>query len=90
MPETKLFLQNTFVSIGTFAAVVLLAISGYVWLDDKFDMLVDENRAINTKILLIERDFQEIKTNRWTDSKMMKWSNELQKNNPTITVPDVD
>lgn len=90
MPETKLFLQNTFVSIGTFTAVVLLAISGYVWLDDKFDMLVDENRAINTKILLLERDFQEIKMNRWTDSKMMKWSNELQKNNTTIIVPDVD
>ena len=90
MPEVRLLSPNTFVPISTIVLLIGLFISGYVWLDEKFDMLVDENRAINTRILLLDRDLNELKQNRWTDSQMSKWVSELQRANPTIQVPDVD
>lgn len=79
---------NSYLSIG----LVVLLIAALLWLNTKFSDLHDGQKdvrfdlqAITTRIERIEKAKEQ---DRWTGTDMFKWAVKLQRENPSIKVPE--
>jgi cell division protein YceG involved in septum cleavage len=85
---TKKLNTNSYISIS----VVVLLIGALVWLNTKFGELHDGQKdtrfdvqALTTRLETIEKAKV---TDRWSGTDMFKWAVKLQRDNPTIKVPE--
>jgi hypothetical protein len=80
--------SNSYISLG----LVLLLLSGGVWMNNKFNDLAGGQKDVGFKIEKVESRVGAIETakvvNRWTNIDMFKWAVHLQRDNPQIKVPE--
>lgn len=75
---------STLMPLGLVVALVLGLWRGTAYLDDRFNRLMDADRAIAEQLSLIKITL----ANRWTLSDMRLWESQLKINNPALVVPD--
>lgn len=84
--------RDTLIPLGTAVAVVVGLITGAWWLAGLKGDIERSNNALRDEIrdlrYRIERSEQTM-LDRWTATHQRLWASEMQRRNPTLTVPEV-
>jgi hypothetical protein len=89
MPEeTNKLNTNSYISIG----LVLLLLSALIWLNTKFSDLHDGQTNVRFDVQTLTTRMEVIEKakviDRWSGTDMFKWAVKLQRENPSLKVPE--
>lgn len=94
-PKAAILSPQTLVPLGVLGVLLLVPVSGYIWLDARFDEVrtsEEKNFAdLSKRADVIEQNLSlqnKAMLDRWTLSNQTVWYLEAKQKNPSLNLPD--
>lgn len=88
--EEVILRRSTLVPISVAIAAAGFMFMGYVSIESKFRALEIQIAELRVSIAKMQDTMDSTKGNRWTSQDQMIWALSMERNNPTMKVPDVN